>query len=132
MINQLNEAIVMEELGRNLEVDDQGDDSDDNDAPPSGSSSTKNADSQPNHDQSANQRKLLLDATCSPTDIAYPTDLGLLNEAREKLEHIIYVLHAPHRGKKKKPRTYRQKARKVLPNSVNQRPEKCAKRLENS
>lgn len=56
---------------------------------------------------------MLLDATCTPADITYPTDLSLLNEAREKLEHIIDVLHAPHRGKKKKPRTYRQKARKA-------------------
>src|SRR5579875_768776 len=45
-------------------------------------------------------------------DISYPTDLSLLNEAREKLEHIIDVLHAPHQGKLDKPRTYREKARK--------------------
>lgn len=55
----------------------------------------------------------MLDASCAPADIAYPTDLNLLNEAREKLEEIIDVLHAPHRGKKIKPRTYRQKARKA-------------------
>ena len=56
--------------------------------------------------------KLLIDATCAPADIAYPTDLGLLNEAREKTEAIIDVLHAPKTGKKAKPRTYRVKARK--------------------
>jgi len=28
--------------------------------------------------------QLLLDATCVPSDIAYPTDLDLLNQAREK------------------------------------------------
>jgi hypothetical protein len=33
--------------------------------------------------------KLLLDATCAPADIKYPTDLSLLNEAREKTEKII-------------------------------------------
>lgn len=111
MINQLNEAIVMEELaGQSREDDDdQDDDSDDNDDPPSENTSSESADTQ-SDDQPANQGKLLLDATCTPADIAYPTDLGLLNEAREKLEHIIDVLHAPHRGKKKKPRTYRQKA----------------------
>ncbi|AJH77273.1 transposase DDE domain protein [Heyndrickxia coagulans DSM 1 = ATCC 7050] len=53
-----------------------------------------------------------MDATCAPADIAYPTDLGLLNEAREKLEHIIDVLHEPHKGKLRKPRTYRKRARK--------------------
>lgn len=41
------------------------------------------------------QWKVLLDATCAPADIAYPTDLSLLHEAREKLEHIIDVLYAP-------------------------------------
>ncbi|WMM91319.1 transposase, partial [Heyndrickxia coagulans] len=59
-----------------------------------------------------NKGKLILDATCALADIAYPTDLGLLNEAREKLEHIIGVLHEPHKGKLRKPRTYRKRARR--------------------
>src|SRR5699024_7216546 len=58
------------------------------------------------------QGKLLLDATCAPSDIAYPTDVNLLNEAREKLEGIIDTLHAPLVGLQRKPRTYRRKARK--------------------
>lgn len=53
----------------------------------------------------------MIDATCAPSDIRYPTDLSLLNESREKLEEIIDVLHRPLRGKKKKCRTYRQRAR---------------------
>src|SRR5699024_209808 len=83
--NQLNEAIVREELaGQSREDDDdQDDDSDDNDDPPSENTSSESADTQ-SDDQPANQGKLLLDATCTPADIAYPTDLGLLNEAREK------------------------------------------------
>ena len=56
--------------------------------------------------------KLLIDATCAPADIAYPTDLRLLNEAREKMEAMIDTLHAPFIGKDTKPRTYRIKARK--------------------
>lgn len=36
-----------------------------------------------------NQGKLILDATCAPADISYPTDLGILNEAREQTEEII-------------------------------------------
>jgi transposase, IS5 family len=35
---------------------------------------------------------LLLDATCAPSDIRYPTDLRLLNEAREKLERRLRIL----------------------------------------
>lgn len=53
-----------------------------------------------------------MDATCAPSDIAYPTDVGLLNKAREKLEGIIDTLHAPLIEKQRKPRTYRKKARK--------------------
>jgi len=30
-----------------------------------------------------NQGKLILDATCAPADISYPTDLKLLNQARQ-------------------------------------------------
>ena len=56
--------------------------------------------------------KILLDATCTPADIRYPTDLSLLNEAREKLEGMIDHLHGLRTGKPKKPRTYRQKARR--------------------
>jgi len=61
----------------------------------------------------ANQGQLIVDATCAPADIAYPTDLNLLNEAREIAEQIIDVLHGPLKGRVAKPRTYRQKARKA-------------------
>lgn len=60
-----------------------------------------------------NEGKLLLDATCAPADIAYPTDLSLLNQAREKLEKIIDVLHEPQRKAARKPRTYRERDRKA-------------------
>lgn len=56
--------------------------------------------------------KLLVDATCTPADITYPTDLKLLNEAREKTEAYIDLLHEPLIRKRKKPRTYRIQARK--------------------
>jgi IS5 family transposase len=58
------------------------------------------------------QGKLLLDATCAPADIRYPTDLSLLNEAREKTEEIINTLYHTGLGLKRKPRTYRQNARR--------------------
>lgn len=59
-----------------------------------------------------NKGKLLVDATCTPADIRYPTDLSLLNEARGKTERIIDTLHEERKGKEKKPRTYREQARK--------------------
>jgi IS5 family transposase len=60
----------------------------------------------------ANRGKLIVDATCTPADIRYPTDLSLLNEAREKTEGMIDVMHHPFIGERVKPRTYRQKARR--------------------
>lgn len=60
-----------------------------------------------------NKGKLILDATCAPADIRYPTDVSLLNEARENLEKIIDRLHEPNKGKKPKPRTYRLEARRA-------------------
>ncbi len=57
-----------------------------------------------------NQGSLLIDATCSPADIRYPTDLSLLNEAREVTEKLIDAMHPPVRdGFGAKPRTHRRK-----------------------
>jgi hypothetical protein len=36
--------------------------------------------------------KLILDATCAPGDISYPTDLGILNQGRKQTEKIIDFL----------------------------------------
>lgn len=55
--------------------------------------------------------KLIVDATVADQYIKYPTDIGLLNEAREKAEEIIDELY-PKSNLEKKPRTYREKARK--------------------
>jgi hypothetical protein len=74
-------------------------------------SSAKNDDQGPHSGTSlgGNQGKLLLDASCAPTDITFPTDLKIFNEAREKSEKIIDVLHKPAKGKKRKPRMVRFK-----------------------
>ncbi|ACB54422.1 hypothetical protein cce_5076 [Crocosphaera subtropica ATCC 51142] len=59
-----------------------------------------------------NKGKLILDATCAPGDIKYPTDLEILNQGRKATEQIIDTLYKSIKGKlKKKPRTYRNIAR---------------------
>jgi hypothetical protein len=58
------------------------------------------------------QGQLILDATVVEQAIRYPTDLSLLNEAREFSEQIIDILCA-HLKVDKKPRTYREKARQA-------------------
>ena len=60
-----------------------------------------------------NRGKLIVDATCAPADISYPTDLNLLNRARTFTEKIIDILYEPLKRKfKKKPVTHRKRARK--------------------
>ena len=54
---------------------------------------------------------MITDATACPQDIAYPTDLNLLSDAREKTEQLIDILYDVTLHKKK-PRTYRKVARK--------------------
>ena len=53
-----------------------------------------------------NQGKLILDATCTPADISYPTDIKLLNQAREHTEKILDRLYEQVGDKfDRKPRT---------------------------
>jgi len=53
---------------------------------------------------------MIVDATCAPSNIKYPQDTSLLNEARECAEKIIDTLYVPAEGVK--PRTYRKEAHK--------------------
>ena len=56
------------------------------------------------------QEKAPFDATCTPANIRYPQDISLLNEAREKLETIIYRFCKSYGLPL--PRRYRKRARK--------------------
>jgi len=71
------------------------------------------ADDHDPHDQGppSHRGKLRLDATVVEQGIKYPTDQGLLNEAREISERVIDALW-PQTGLASKPRTYRRKARR--------------------
>ena len=84
---------------------------DQDDDPGSGAdNSGDQQDSKP--EATGNQGSLLIDATCTPADIRYPTDLSLLNEAIEVTEKLIDAMHPPVRDEfGAKPRTHRRKAR---------------------
>jgi IS5 family transposase len=63
--------------------------------------------------ENQNRGQLILDASCAPADISYPTDLGLLNQSRKQTEKIIDNLYNSLAEKIiEKPRTYRNIARK--------------------
>jgi len=106
-LQKINEMIVAEHLAAATAADD---DTDDDTQPPS--TGCASADDAGDREPPQPRGTLMMDATCVPADIAYPTDLGLLNHAREVTERIIDHLHQPHRGVHRKPRTYRRVARK--------------------
>ena len=63
----------------------------------------------------ANKGTVIIDATCAPADIAYPTDLELCDKARKWTEVILdhfWLSFGPINGKQEKPRTYREVARR--------------------
>jgi hypothetical protein len=91
-INEINEKIIS--LKAHLEKP-KPDDSKDNDSSVG----------------TGNRGRVIFDATACPQDIAYPTDLDLLSDAREKSEQLIDMLYDPTIHKNK-PRTYRKIARK--------------------
>lgn len=121
----VDEIIDINEMICRAKAEDENKDinDDDNDHEPQ-SPDNENT-TQETDDKQSNKGTLILDATCAPADIRYPTDLSLLNEARMKLEEIIDTLHKPLRGKRPKPRTYRKVARlEFLAVSKKRRPSK--------
>lgn len=73
-INNLNERIVQAQrksASSKRPDNDSSDDDDDHGTPPSGSEINGHS-----KEQNTHQGKLMLDATCAPSDIAYPTDLS--------------------------------------------------------
>jgi transposase, IS5 family len=89
----------------------------------------------PNPDiPAATKGELIVDATACPQDIAYPTDLNLLNDAREQSEQLIDTLYGKTRllgVAGPKPRTYRQIARKEYL-KVAQKKHKTKKEIRNA
>lgn len=81
IINQVNEWMVEAQMNEKQDTRNEQDDDDDLDSGADKDSTRKIGASSP--DKRFNQGKLLLDATCAPADIAYPTDFRLLNEARK-------------------------------------------------
>lgn len=98
VINRFNEKII--ELGRT-------DRDPDDDPPPDdgGAPSSKEGDAE-------NSGTILMDATCAPADIKYPTDLNLVNDARELSEAIIDKIREQLAASPPRPRTKPQVCRK--------------------
>jgi len=117
MFESFEQAIVDQAVTiqkRKQQTSDKSDDGDDK-LPPS--TPTVAVDEKPavSDDIAVTHRgRLLMDATVADQMIGFPTDVGLLNKAREIAEKLIDGLHKEAGGKK--PRTYRQQARKAYLN----------------
>ena len=74
-----------------------------------------------------NSGKLVLDATCAPADIRYPSDLSLLNEARENTESMIEALWGQSSRQGHKTRYRRKKARSQYLSIAKQKKPRMAK-----
>ena len=94
ILGEINEMIVRDAKERQAKETEAKEDNDSDNGPGTG----------------GNSGTMIVDATCAPSNIRYPQDVSLLNEARENAEQLLDVLHDPADGKK--PRTYRQCARK--------------------
>jgi len=112
IINEINERIVKASMGCGT----RNSNNNDEDTTPGG-----NAGELPEVTQQDNEGIMMVDASVTPADITYPTDLNLLNDAREKLEEIIDILYAPHQTETAKPRTYRKIARRDYLRAVKRR-----------
>ena len=112
MFEQFNQSIVnLLEDNSSPKIKTKKSDKENNQGPDSPSqSSGEQLEKKP--EPEANKGKLIIDATVAEQAIRFPTDLGLLNESREISEALIDTLY-PLSGLKKKPRTYRRKARKA-------------------
>ena len=126
---RINELIVAAEAAHKTAQNggDQDDDLHDDHDPPTGTvegsseSVTPPAGETASEEPVPNQGTLILDATCTPADIHYRTDLGLLNEARGKLDELIDKLHRTAGSGPRRPGTYRQTARRDYLNVSKQR-----------
>lgn len=98
---------MMAEINQMIIHPEKNDNDDDNNKDGGAGSSVTEKESE---SKNKNKGTLILDATCAPADIHFPTDVSLLNESREKLEEMIDTLHDSKDGIK--PRTYRENARK--------------------
>ncbi|WP_235223093.1 IS5 family transposase [Oscillibacter valericigenes] len=95
VLGEINEMIVRDAKKRQAKETKSKDDDDDSDNHPGAG---------------GNSGTMIVDATCAPSNIRYPQDVSLLNEARENAEKLLDALHNSADGKK--PRTYRERARK--------------------
>lgn len=124
-LNRINELIAARGKAMVMEAVDSLPDYDEPDDPDAGSGKQISLDDlvkPADWPEDKNWGTLSIDASCTPADITYPTDLKLLNEARESTERIIDDLCSQLSTlRKHKPRYDRGRARAAFLNVAKQK-----------
>lgn len=110
-------------------------DSDKNDGNPSSGSGLACDSSCSDEREPEPEGTMIIDATCCEADIAFPTDLNLLNKSRLWLERIIDHLYKDLGSLNKsgsKPRTYRREARNKFHKFVKHPRQRKSKTMRNA
>lgn len=102
MLAWVNDEIIGRRAAAEKKEEDHRDDDSD------GAGSSGQDENNGGESEEGNQGTLILDATCAPQNIRFPTDASLLNEARQKSEEIIDILHENGLTDGKRPRTHRE------------------------
>ena len=103
-------AEMMEEISEKMFLEEEDDD---DRMPPGGGDASPESEGQTDSGHK-NSGTLIIDASCTPADIAYPTDLELCDKARKWTEVILdhyWTECGPAGESSTKPRTYRKTAR---------------------
>ena len=109
-INEVNEFLIDEEVKKSLKSKDEDENNDDT---PNKSDDFLNSEESTS---TKNKGELMLDATCCPSDVKFPTDVSLLNEALERTHKMIDICHSFAEKSIKKPRTDRGQLRQIFLN----------------
>lgn len=104
-MNEVNAVLIDEEVKKALKSKEDDNNNDD---------SNNTGDSNNEERTIENNGELMLDATCCPSDVRFPTDVSLLNEALEKVHKMIDICHSYAKQGVKKIRTDRGYLRKVF------------------
>jgi len=86
--------------------------------------------SEENQDDKPNKGSMIVDATACPQEIAYPTDVDILNDARMKSEELMDIVFE-YSNATIKPRNYREIARKDYLN-IAQKKTKSRKNIQSA
>ena len=108
--SQWMEAILLKQRELERQNDQSDDGSKESSSDSDGSDKIQSCGDKPSDNaakQPENKGSIKIDATVTPADIRYPTDVNLLNDAREKSEELIDKLYLQG-TLTQKPRTYRQ------------------------